>query len=110
MQRDNRGTFPDAPNRPERHDRLPDAPNRLAKTIQHLGFAGERPGNGSANRRWGTGRSPANPKLLDGLGKPIWGVMEAIVPLLSFCIPLLSFYYPLIIPYYPLIILLHGVI
>ena len=69
----------------------------------HLGFAGECPDDGSANGRRGTGRSPANPKLLDGLGKPIWGAREAIVPLLSFCIPFLS-------PYYPLIILLHRVI
>ena len=85
------------------HNGIPDAPNRLAKTIQHLRFAGERPDDGSANGQRGTGRSPANPKLLDGLGKPIWGVRKAIVRLLSFCIPLLSFYYPLII-------LLHGVI
>ena len=63
-----------------------------------MGFAGERPDDGPACGRRGTGRSPANPKLLDGLGKPIWGVREAIVPLLSFCIPLLSPYYPFIIP------------
>ena len=53
-------------------------------------------------------------KLLDGLGKPIWGVREAIVPLLSLCMPLYSLYYPptipVLSPYYPLIILLHGVI
>ena len=42
-------------------------------------------------------RSPANPELLDSLGKPVWGIREAIVPLLSLCML-----------FYALVILLHG--
>ena len=72
----------------------------------NLSFAGERPDDGPACERRGARGSPANPKLLDGLGEPIWGVREATVPLLSFCIPLLSLdhspiglYHPPIIPF-----------
>ena len=34
----------------------------FAKTIQHLGFAGERQDDGPAYKRRGMGRSPANPR------------------------------------------------
>ena len=70
----------------------------LPRPSSNLGFAGERPVPRRPLAEPSSGRSPANPKLLDGLGKQICGVREAIVPLLSLCLPLLSFYYPLIIP------------
>ena len=66
---------------------------KSAASVASLAFAGERQDDGSVNGRQGTGRSPANPKLLDGLGKPICGVRKAIVPLLSLCMPLLFPYY-----------------
>ena len=51
-------------------------------------------GCGPACGRRGTERSPANPKLLNGLGEPIWGVRKAIVPLFSLCMA----FYVLIMP------------
>ena len=37
----------------------------VRKAASSVGFAGERPDDGPANRRRVTGRSPANPTLLD---------------------------------------------
>ena len=78
MQRDNRGTIASL---------MPQI--GLPRPSSNLGFAGERPVLRRPHAEPSSGRSPANPKFLDGLGKPIWGVREAIVPLLSLCIPLL---------------------
>ena len=85
MQRDNRRTV--ASLTPQ--IRLPrpfstcDLQGSARTTAQHTGGGG-------------TGRAPANPKSLNGLCEPIWGVREATVPLFSVCMPLLCPYHDLI--------------
>ena len=60
----------------------------LPRPFSNLGFAGERPGPRRPHDGPSPGRSPANPKLLHGLGEPIWDVREGLVPLLSVRMPL----------------------
>ena len=57
----------------------------LPRPSSNLGFAGERPVPRCPLAEPSSGRSPAKPKLLNGLGEPMWGVRQA---LLSLIIPL----------------------